>query len=124
MNIALKNARAMSACQFAWDNATLEDSISPIEYLYEQIHEELDRLDVGTVASYASFCDELAPSGLIAPMIRELGLQRWESTRNAIGRRNPELADALGELVWSIDKQRAAFTEHEARRRLAAEAQK
>lgn len=110
--------------QFAFDNATLEDSISDSERMYESIHEELDDLEDDTVAAYASYCDDLGPSELIAPLIKELGLQRWESTRNAIGQRNPELADALGELVRNIDKKRAAFTEHEANRRVAEEAQK
>lgn len=88
--------------------------------LEDKILDEIDELQESTVAAYAEFCAEQIelPLALVHALILGLGLRRsWDGTRSAIARRQPELGEALNEIVWSIDKLQAEFIEHEAGRR-------
>lgn len=90
--------------------------------LEEAIFDQLDELDDETVSAYAEFCAERIelPLALVHALILGLGLRRsWDGTRSAIARRQPELGEALNEIVWSIDKLQAEFIEHEAGKRRA-----
>ena len=90
-----------------------DDSVS----LEETILDQLDELDDDTVSAYAEFCAERIelPLALVHALILGRGLRRsWDGTRNAVARRQPDLAEALNEIVWSIDKLQAEFIEHHA----------
>ena len=124
MNAALRNARALSAGQFAWDNATPEDSIGPKELMEEAIVEQIDTGDQAVIDACAEHCvqhlDEEMAFKLTAAMIRELAINgRWESLRGAIAQRSPALAEALKDVAWMIGKRQPEFVEQEAARRLA-----
>lgn len=90
-----------------------DDSVS----LEHAILERLDELDPDVMQAYAEFCaDKIeVPVKLIAALIPLLNYRwRWESVRS---RTDEALGDALDEIVYDIDKQQAAFIEHEAERR-------
>lgn len=78
------------------------------------ILEALDALDETTIEAYTEYCANNidAPYGLVAALVPyTVGAYKWEGLRNAIGQRSPELAEALREIVHSIDKLQAAFVE-------------
>jgi hypothetical protein len=86
----------------------------------EQVHEALDAYDADTLVAYAAFASDKLdlPIELVAALVPGLvGHQRWESHRNLIGQFNPDLAEYLSTQALAIDKQQAAFIEHEAERR-------
>ncbi len=123
MNAALRNARALSAGQFAWDNATPEEIIGPKELMEESIVEQIDAGDQEVIGACAEHCvqhlDEEMAFKLTAAMIRELAINgRWENLRDAIAQRSPALAEALKDVAWMIGKRQPEFVEQEAVRRL------
>lgn len=108
--------KALAAGQAAYDHATPDSTVT----LEEAIFDQLDELDEDACQAYAEFCaDKLEiPVNLASAMVLGLGLRRsWDGTRAAIARRQPDLAEALNEIVWSIDKLQAEFIEHEADKR-------
>lgn len=123
MNAALRNARAFSAGQFAWDNATPPDSIGPKELIEEAIVEQIDSGDQAAIDACAEHCvqhlDEEMAFKLTAAMILQLSLTaNWERLRGDIAKTNPLLADALQDVAWMIGKRQPEFVEQEAVRRL------
>jgi hypothetical protein len=90
-----------------------DDSVS----LEEAIQDRLDELEPSIVAAYAEYAHDKVelPVEMAASLILEMGVRwRWESTRAAIGQRNPWLALALAEIVTSIQGLQKAFIEHHA----------
>ena len=90
-----------------------DDSVS----LEDAIQDQIDELEPGIVAAYADFAADKVevPVEMAASLILEMGVRwRWESTRAAIGQRNPWLALALAEIVTSIHGLQKAFIEHHA----------
>ena len=123
MNAALRNARALSDGQFAWDNATPEDSIGPKELMEESIVEQIDAGDQAVIDACAEHCvqhlDEEMAFKLTAAMVRELSINgRWENLQGAIAQRSPALAEALQDVAWMVGKRQPEFVEQEAARRL------
>lgn len=109
---ALERGQRRRESSLPADNTTLEEAIL----------EQLDNLDPDVTQAYAEFCAERIelPLALVQALILGLGLRRsWEGTRSAVARRQPELGEALNEIVWSIDKLQAEFIEHEAGKRRA-----
>lgn len=85
--------------------------------LEEAIRDQLDELEPSIVAAYAEYAHDKVevPVEMAASLILEMGVRwRWESTRAAIGQRNPWLALALAEIVTSIHGLQKAFIEHHA----------
>lgn len=124
MNAALRNARALSAGQFAWDNATPEEIIGPKELMEESIVEQIDAGDQSVIDACAEHCvqhlDAAMAFKLTAAMILQLSLTaNWERLRGDIAKTNPLLADALQDVAWMIGKRQPEFVEQEAARRLA-----
>ena len=87
------------------------------ESLEDAIKDQLDELQPDIVAEFAEFAADKVeiPVEMAASLILEMGVRwRWESTRAAIGQRNPWLALALAEIVTSIHGLKDAFIEHRA----------
>ncbi|OOE15149.1 hypothetical protein BSR09_00665 [Stutzerimonas degradans] len=80
------------------------------------VREALDSLHEPTMQAYAEFCEDKieVPAGLAKALILSICSHGWESLRSRIGYSNEWLDEALNEIVWSIDKQQAAFIEHHA----------
>ncbi len=89
-----------------------DDSVS----LEHAILERLDELDPDVMQAYAEFCaDKIeVPAALAKALILSICSGKWDALRSRIGYSNEWLDEALNEIVWSIDKQQAAFIEHHA----------
>jgi hypothetical protein len=85
----------------------------------EQVLAALDSLHEPTMQAYAEFCEDKieVPAALAKALILSICSGKWDALRSRIGYSNEWLDEALNEIVWSIDKQQAAFIEHEAERR-------
>lgn len=94
-----------------------DDSVSGVE----QVLAALDSLHEPTMQSYAEFCEDKleVPAALAKALILSICSGKWDALRGRIGYSNEWLDEALNEIVWSIDKQQAAFIEHEAGKRRA-----
>ena len=84
--------------------------------LEEAILNQLDNLDPDVMQAYAEFCEDKleVPAGLAKALILSICSGKWDALRSRIGYSNEWLDEALNEIVWSIDKQQAAFIEHHA----------
>lgn len=81
------------------------------------ILDALDEMDETTIEAFTEYCANNieAPYALVAALVPlTVGACKWDGMRNAIGQRCPELAEALREIVHSIDKLQAAFIESRA----------
>ena len=76
----------------------------------------LDSLHEPTMQAYAEFCEDKieVPAALAKALILSICSGKWDALRSRIGYSNEWLDEALNEIVWSIDKQQAAFIEHHA----------
>ena len=89
-----------------------DDSVSEAE----QVLAALDSLHEPTMQAYAEFCEDKieVPAALAKALILSICSGKWDALRSRIGYSNEWLDEALDEIVWSIDKQQAAFIEHHA----------
>lgn len=108
---------AWASAQVMLDRSIPDDLKSPDDAMKDNILDQLDELDDETVDAYADFCaDKIElPVELVRALILGLGLRRsWDGTRSEIAKRQPELGEALNEIVWGIDRLQEEFIEHRA----------
>lgn len=116
----LKSARAFSAGQFAWDNATPPDP-SNDELLYESILDKIDQRDVDTIQAYAEFVAADIDSDQLRDLLFGVLMhsdQRWVTRLSRIC--CDPLSEPLNAMRLEADRRMAEFIETQIRQQHAA----